>query len=78
MTVRASVVVRRNDAAIAVEVQAVRVVIERRSRPTVAAEADTVETAIDAVATTRSRIPDGRCAAELAGEVHTFVGAVVE
>ena len=60
MTVRAIVVVRRIDVAIVVEVQIVRVVIVRRSRPIVAAVTDTVQTAIAAVEITRSRIPDGR------------------
>ena len=78
MTVRAIAAVRRKDVAIVAEVQAARVDTVRRSRPIVAAVVDTVETATEAVAKTRSRIPDGRCAAELAGEVHTFVGTVVE
>ena len=72
-------VVRRTDAAIAVEAQAVREVIARRSRPrpTVAEITDIHETSIFGVATTRSRIPDGRSTAELAGEVHTLVGTTV-
>ena len=77
-TVRAIAIDRRKDVATAVEAQAVRAVIVWRSRPTAAAVAETVETAIVAVAITRSRVPDGRCAAELAGEVHAFVGAVIE
>ena len=55
----------------------VREVIERRSRPKVAVAADIEETAIEVVAITRSRIPDGGCASKLTGEVHTFVGVVV-
>ena len=76
LTDRASVPFRRIDVAIAVEVKDVRAAIVSRSRPIVAAEADIVETAI-VVAITRSRIPDGGRRAELAREVHTFVGAVV-
>ena len=53
--VRAIVVVRQIDVAIVVEVQVVRVVIVRRSRPIVAVVADIVETAIVVVAITRSR-----------------------
>ena len=53
MTVRA-IVVRRIDVAIVVEVQVIRVVIIRRSRPIVAVVADIVETAVIVVATTRS------------------------
>ena len=75
--VRTIVVVRRRDADIVEEVQAVRVVTVRRSRPIVAGVADIVETARVVDAITRSRIPDGRCAAELAGEVHAFVSAIV-
>lgn len=58
MTVRANVVVRRIDVAIAEEEQVIRVVAARRSRPIVAAAADSVETANVEVAKTRSRIPD--------------------
>ena len=58
VTVRAIVVVRRIDVAIVVEVQVVRVVIVRRSRPIVAVAADIAETATIAAAITRSRIPD--------------------
>ena len=61
MTARAIVVVRRRDVAIVAEVQAVRVVIARRSRPIAAAVADIVETATAVAAITRSRIPDGGC-----------------
>ena len=61
MTVRAIGAVRRKDEAIVVEVQEVRVVIARRSRPIAAAVADNAQTAIAAAAKTRSRIPDGRC-----------------
>ena len=56
-TERATVAARRIDAAIVAEVQAVRVVTVRRSRPIVTAVADIAETA-NAVAKTRSRIPD--------------------
>ena len=77
LTVRAIVAVRRIDVAKVVEVQAERVVTVRRSRPIVAVVADMVETAIVVAAITRSRIPDGLICAELAGEVHAFVGAVV-
>ena len=55
VAVRAIVVVRRIDVAIVVEVQVVRVVIVRRSRPIVAVVANIVETAIIVVAITRSR-----------------------
>ena len=77
MTVRAIVVARRTDVAIDAEVQIERVVTVRRSRPIEAVAADIVETANVAVAITRSRVPDGGCRTELAGEVHAFVGAVV-
>ena len=72
-TVRAIEVARRIDVAIVAEGQAVREVAVRRCRPTVAAAADIVETAIEAVARTRSRIPDGLICAELTREVHAFV-----
>ena len=74
MAERAIAVARRTDAAIVVEVQVVRVVTERRSRPTAAVVADIVETAIAVAAITRSRVPDGGSTAELAGEVHAFIG----
>ena len=74
---RAIVAVRQPDAAIFVEVQVVRFVTVRRSRPTEAVEADIEETAIAVVARTRSRIPYRRCTTELAGEVHASIGAVV-
>ena len=62
LTVRAiGVAVRRIDVDNVVEEQAARAVIERRRRPIVAGVADIVETAIDAVAITRSRVPNGRC-----------------
>ena len=51
------VAARRIDAAIAVEVQVVRVVAVRRGRPIVAEVTDSVETATAGVAITRSRIP---------------------
>ena len=70
-------VVRQIDVVKDVEVQVVRVVIARRSRPTDAEAADTAETAIVVAATTRSWIPDDRSAAELAGEVHAFVGTAI-
>ena len=76
-TVRAIVVVGRKDAATAAEVQVVRAAIVRRSRPIDAVVADIDETAIAVAAITRSRVPDGRCRTELAGEVHAFVGAIV-
>ena len=76
-TARAIVAVGRSEVAIVAEVQAARAAAARRSRPTVAVDADKVETAIVVVAITRSRIPDGLVRAKLAGEVHTFVGAVV-
>ena len=60
-TVRATAAVRRIDVAIVVEVQAERVVTARRSRPIEAVAADIAETAIVAVAKTRSRVPDGAC-----------------
>ena len=66
------------DVAIAAEVQGVREVIVRRSRPIAAVVADTADTASSEVAAiTRSRIPDGRCRTELAGEVHAFIGTAV-
>ena len=55
--VRAIAVVRRNDFAIAVEDQVVRVVAVRRGRPIVADATDNEETAIVSAAITRSRIP---------------------
>ena len=55
MAIRAIVVVRWIDVAIVVEVQVVRVVTVRRSRPIVAVVADIVETTIVVVAITRSR-----------------------
>ena len=58
LTARVIVAERQTDVAKVAEVQAVRVAAERGSRPTVAAEADMVETAIAADETTRSRIPD--------------------
>ena len=57
MSVCAIAVVRRIDTAIAVEVQEVRVVAVRRSRPIDAAASDKVQAAIGAEAITRSRIP---------------------
>lgn len=48
---------RRIDIATIVVVQAVRVAVDRRGRPIAAAETDIVETAIEVVAITRSRIP---------------------
>ena len=56
-TVRAKVVARRIDVAIAAEVQVVRVVAVRRGRPIVADATDNEETAIVFAAITRSRIP---------------------
>ena len=76
-TVRAIVVVGRKDVATAAEVQVVCAAIVRRSRPIDAVVADIDETAIAVAAITRSRVPDGRCRTELAGEVHAFVGAIV-
>ena len=78
MTVRAIVAARRIDVAIVVEAQAVRLVAVRRCRPTVAADTDTAEASIAVAATPRSRIPDGGSTAELAGEVHAFIGTVVK
>ena len=80
-TARAKAVDRRIDVATVVEVQEVRVVAiaaVRRSRPIVAAVADISETAIADAAITRSRIPDGTCRTELAGEVHTLVDAAIQ
>ena len=65
------------DVAIAVEVQEVRVVTVRRSRPIVAVVADIAETAIAEATITRSRIPDGLICAELTRKIHSFIGAVV-
>ena len=73
LAVRAIAAERRIDAAIAEEVQVVRAVATRRCRPIAAEVVDTAQTAIAAAAITQSRVPDGRCAAELAGEVHAFV-----
>ena len=73
LAVRATVVARRIDVTTVGEVQAVRVVIVRRSRPTGAAVADIAQTANAVAATTQSRVPDGRSTTELAGEVHAFV-----
>ena len=52
---------RRQDVARAAAVQdeVVRFAIIRRSRPIVAVVADIAQTAVDVVAITRSRIPDG-------------------
>ena len=78
-TAQAIVAGRRIDVAIVAEAQFAHAAVDvRRSRPIVAVEADIVETAIVAVARTRSRVPDGLVRTELAGEVHTFVGAIVE
>ena len=57
LTACSSAVVRRTDVAIVVEAQVVRVVTVRRSRPVEAVVADTAQTAIAAVAITRSRVP---------------------
>ena len=78
MTARAIVVVRRIDVAIVAEAQVVRAEAVRRCRPIVAVVADIEETAMVVEAITRSRIPDGRSRSELAGEVHTFISAVVK
>ena len=51
--------------------------MSRISRPAVAVGADIAETAILAVAITRSRVPNGACRTELAGEIHAFVAAVI-
>ena len=77
MTVRAIAAARRIDTARVAEVQGVREVIVRRSRTIEAAVADKAETAIEVAAITRSRVPDGGSPAELAGEVHAFVGAII-
>ena len=77
-TVRAIEAVRRIDVAKMVEVQEARVVIVRRSRPIAAVVADIAQTAIAVVAKPRSRIPDGLIQTELAGEVHAFIGAIVQ
>ena len=57
MTVRAIVVARRTDGAMAEDPQTVRGAAVRRCRPVVAVVTDIVETAIAVVAITRSRIP---------------------
>ena len=77
MTVRAIVAARRKEVAIVVEAQNERAAATWRGRPIVAAVTDTAQAAIEAVATPRSRIPDGGSTAELAGEVHAFIGAVI-
>ena len=61
MTGRALAAVRRTDAFIHLDEQVVRAVVDRRSRPIVAANADIVETANGVVAPTRTRIPDTFC-----------------
>ena len=66
---RTTAAVRRIDAATAAEVQAVRAVAIRSTRPIVAAVADTAEIAVTVVAITRKRIPDICCIAELTAEV---------
>ena len=58
LTVRATVVVRRIDVAMVVEVHVVRVVAVKRGRPIRAVVTNIVQAAIDVVARTRSRIPD--------------------
>lgn len=72
----ASAVVRRVDIATAVEEEAVRVVAIERTGPPAADEADKVEAAIVVGQITRSRIPNRVGAAELAGEVHSFICGV--
>ena len=72
MAVRARAVARRIDDAIGVEEQAKRAVAARRCGPIDAVAADMAETAIDAVAKTRSRIPYGSCRTKHADEVHAF------
>ena len=60
MTFRAIVAERRIDGAMVEEAQvvsAVAIVAARRGRPIVAVAANTVKTALEAVAITRSRIP---------------------
>ena len=80
-TERAIAVFRRIDVAKVVEEQAARADIATRSRPiaavAVAEVTDTEQTAIDVAAITRSRVPDGRFSAELAGEVHAIVDKIV-
>ena len=73
---RAIAAARRTEVAIVADVHVVRAAAARRCRP-ILAEADIVETATAVAASTRSRIPDGECGTEIAGEVHAFVGAVV-
>ena len=65
------------DADIVAEDQGVRAVVIWSNRPIEAVTADIVQRPIDADATTRSRVPDGRSTAELAGEVYTFSTAVI-
>ena len=77
MADRAIAAAQRMDDGIVHDVQAVRVVISRRSRPIVAVAANTADTATITVAITRSRVPYSVCRAEPAGEVHSRVGAVV-
>ena len=78
LTVRATVVVRRTDVAIVVEVQVVRVVIVRRSRPIGAEVADMVEKAVTVAAKTRTRVPDGRGRTEFAGEIDTLITLAIK
>ena len=76
MAVHAKVEARRRDEAI-VEVQAVRVITVRRSRPIVAGASDTAQTAEVVEAKTRSRVPDSRGRTKLAGKIHAFVGTII-
>ena len=75
-TVRECAAAARRDAAIAVELQDVRLVSAKRRRPIPAVVADIVEAVTAVVAITRSRVPDDLIC-KTAGEIHTFVRVVV-
>ena len=77
LAVRTIDVARRNDAAIAADAQAARVVTTWSNRPIVAVVADTAQRPTIVVAITRSRVPDRGSIAEPAWEVYTFSTAVI-
>ena len=74
---RTMVAAPRIDEAIVVEEQVVRAVAKWSTRPIAAAAADIVQRPTTAAAITRSRVPDGRSTAKIAGEVYTFFIAVI-
>ena len=77
VAIRAFAAVRRTDIAAIVKAHVICVVAIRRSRPIAGVAANIAESTDSVAAITRSRIPDGRCRAKLAGEVHAFVSVVV-